>query len=266
MGEFENICQDIKSLKIQGATNVAKAALHALLIKNDPKKLISLRPTEPALQNALEFASRNPKKYVPHALQHFDEAKNKLAKIGSSLIKTNSVVFTHCHSSAVTALLKEAAKRKKFAVWNTETRPRFQGRITARELADANITVNHVVDSAAHIALKHADIFLIGADAITEKEVYNKIGSNLMTITAASLEVPIYVCSDSWKFTTKKVVVEERPASEIWENPPKNVFVKNFAFESINLEKIKRIVSEFGILQPQLFVKKAKENFSGKNI
>ena len=80
-----------------------------------------------------------------------------------------------------------------------------------------------------------------------------------MAITATSLKVPIYVCSDSWKFTTKKIVVEERPASEIWENPPKNVFVKNFAFESVDLKLVKGIVSELGVLSQKDFIRKVKK-------
>ena len=259
VGKFEKICMDIKSLKIQGATNVAKAGLKALFIKNDPKKIISLRPTEPALQNALEFASRNPKKYVPIALKHFEDAEKKIAKIGSKLIRNGSVVFTHCHSSSVVEILKEAAKTKKFTVWNTETRPLFQGRITAKELAAEKIKVNCVVDSAAYLALKEADIFLIGADAITEKKIYNKIGSNLMALTAKQLRIPLYVCSDSWKFTSKKVFVEERKGKEIWENPPKGVSVKNFAFESIDMGLVKLVVSELGVLSQKDFIRKVKK-------
>ena len=45
VGKFEKICMDIKSLKIQGATNVAIAALKAFSIKptqDSVKKLIFL--------------------------------------------------------------------------------------------------------------------------------------------------------------------------------------------------------------------------------
>ena len=58
---FNKICKDIKDIKIQGATNVAKAALRAYFI--DPslstkKKLLKLRPTEPMLSHVLELADK----------------------------------------------------------------------------------------------------------------------------------------------------------------------------------------------------------------
>ena len=57
--KFERICQDIKAIKIQGAENIARASLRALLIKHDSQsvnKLISLRPTEPCLRNCIKHA------------------------------------------------------------------------------------------------------------------------------------------------------------------------------------------------------------------
>ena len=53
---FNKICKDIKDIKIQGARNIAKAALYAYSIYpsfSSKKKLLSLRPTEPMLVNVL---------------------------------------------------------------------------------------------------------------------------------------------------------------------------------------------------------------------
>ncbi len=55
--QLNKIYKDIKSVKIQGATNVARAALKAYSLspkKSTIKKLKSLRPTEPMLQNVLK--------------------------------------------------------------------------------------------------------------------------------------------------------------------------------------------------------------------
>ena len=176
MNRFDKICEDIKEVKIQGAAAVAKAAVKALLIRHDKsavKKLISLRPTEPALHNALKFIFSQPdfEKGVKDALKILD-SKDKIAKIGSRLIENGMTVFTHCHSSTVLSILLEAKhQKKKFKVHCTETRPLFQGRITARELARAKIPVTLFVDSAARIALKKADIAFYGCDAITPTRI-----------------------------------------------------------------------------------------------
>ena len=67
----------------------------------------------------------------------------------------------------VMAILKKAKEQgKKFEVYNTETRPKFQGRITATELAKLGIPVTHYIDSAARLAIKQTDMMLIGCDAI----------------------------------------------------------------------------------------------------
>src|SRR3990167_5957384 len=101
--EFNRICKDIKSIKIQGARNIAKAGLKAYNLiptKASKNKLLSLRPTEPMLEKVLNFAE----KQIPYnqILRHFQETQNKINKQVLKIIKNNSVIFTHCHSTNVT--------------------------------------------------------------------------------------------------------------------------------------------------------------------
>ena len=56
---FNKIAGDIREVKIQGARNIAKAALQAYSLiptKESKKKLISLRETEPMLEKVINFA------------------------------------------------------------------------------------------------------------------------------------------------------------------------------------------------------------------
>lgn len=266
MGEFERLCDKIKKLDIQGAENIARTAVRALLLKSDRKsinKLLNLRPTEPCLRNAVNFVSRNPKALAKKALKHFDEAEKEIARLGSKKVGGGMKVFTHCHSTAVMSVLKEAAKTKKFRVYNTETRPMRQGRITAKELAAARIPVTHFVDSAARVALMECGIFLMGADAVTsEGVVFNKIGSGMLAEAAKGLGVPVYVCTDSWKFDLETVsgkgeVIEMRSPREVWERPPKGVKVLNPSFEAVEPRFVNGIISELGVLKPRAFARKA---------
>jgi len=69
-----------KDVKIQGARNIAKAALTAYSLtptKASKKKLLSLRPTEPMMKNVLQMADKLPKKKI---LEHFDAAQEKINK------------------------------------------------------------------------------------------------------------------------------------------------------------------------------------------
>ena len=265
---FNQIYNDIKSIKIQGAENIAKTGLKALKLKSDKnsiKKLITARPTEPCLRNAIKFA----KKYsIEDSLNHFELAEYIIPKLGSKIIKNNFTIFTHCHSSTVISILLQAKKEhKKFIVHNTETRPLFQGRITAKELSKANIKVNHFIDSGARIALKKANLMLIGCDAITSKgKIINKIGSEMMAEIAKQNSIPVYVCTNSWKFDPSAKFsfdsgIEKRQEKEIWQNHPKNVKIYNYAFEQINPKLITGIISELGIYSPKKFVKEVKKAY-----
>jgi len=71
-------------------------------------------------------------------------------------------------------------------------------------------------------------------------------------------KIPVYILADSWKYT-KEVKLEERNFKEVWKRAPKYVKVKNLAFEKVPKKFIKAIVSEFGILTLDKFIKKARE-------
>ncbi|MBW2977967.1 hypothetical protein KY331_03930 [Candidatus Woesearchaeota archaeon] len=293
--DFNGIVRGIKEIKIQGAINVAKAAVKGIgLVEKEYKSkdrdvlleilykakdvLINTRPTEPCMRNALNYIFTHigneediataVDKRIKEIDNHFSDASEKIAKFGTKKIVNKSVVFTHCHSNAVIAIFREAKKqRKNFTVHNTETRPLFQGRITAKEVVRAGIPVRHFIDSAARIALKHADLMLIGADAITsEGKVINKIGSELFAEIAEKWDVPVYCCTDSWKFDPKTVFgyeeeIEKRGAREVWAESPKGVIVDNSIFEKINPDLISGVISELGVYKPEIFVEEVKRTY-----
>ncbi|MBL7050551.1 hypothetical protein ISS04_00120 [Candidatus Woesearchaeota archaeon] len=291
---FKKILKQIKELKIQGAQNIAISSVMALkwFIDNEgikykenllfelekrKKKLMETRPTEPAMRNSLKYILENIKhkqfidikkevnKRADFVLKQFKKSNNILTTIGAKKINQNSVIFTHCHSSTVINILKRAHNTgKKFKVYNTETRPLFQGRKTARELISAGIPVVHYIDSAAKFALKKTDMVLIGCDAILSTgRVVNKIGTSMIIDFAVKQEIPVYVCTNSWKFDPQTIVgyeepLEKRNRDEVWHNAPKGIKIENISFETIDPDKITGIISELGIYQPSVFVEEVK--------
>ena len=255
---LKKIYSDIKTVKIQGATNIAKAAVKAYAMdpsERNKKKLLSLRPTEPTLTNALNFLDRLGKKKT---ISHFKKAQEKINKNVFKKIKNNSVIYTHCHSTNVSkSLIYAKRKGKKFSVVNTETRPLFQGRKTARELSKARIKTTTFVDSAMNEAIKKADVILLGADAILRDSVINKIGSGAIAELAHAHKKPLYIVADSWKFSPKNVKIEERDFHEVWKKAPKQIKVRNPAFGKIPKRHVKGIISEYGVLKYSDFIKKA---------
>lgn len=279
---FTETVKKIKSLEIQGAENIAVKAVEAFATKlketqskaklaKAVRELKSARATEPALQNALDYCLANYEKdsnIVKTVLTHFKNSRPLISKNGADLIKNGMKVFTHCHSSTVERILIEAKHQgKKFEVYNTETRPRYQGRITAEKLAKAGIHVTHFVDSAGRQMLRECDLFLIGCDSITKsKKVINKIGTEAMFDAAQENRIPVYVCTNSWKFdtssTTKKdTKIEQRDPREVWDKPPRNVTIYNPAFEKIDLNKTAGIITELGVIKPNKLIRTIRRNY-----
>lgn len=260
MDKFSKICKDIQSIKIQGATNVAIAGLKAYSLKPtklSKRKILSLRPTEPALLNALNCAESSS---IENSLNHFSNAQEFINYYIFKLIKNNSTIMTHCHSNTLLKALIHASKSgKKFSVINLETRPLFQGHKTAKQLSHAGIPVSMSVDSAMSIDLKKSDLVLIGADAITSKGVYNKIGSGAIAELARVHKKELYVVSDSWKFSKKPVIIEQRSNLEVWNKKSSKLSIINPAFEFIRKNLISKIISEFGIQKYDSFLKDAKK-------
>ncbi len=283
---MNNIIEDIRELRIQGAERIATAGITLLgqvakecqlnefseRMEALRKDLIAARPTEPCLFNALAYCVQKNReetlKRVEGAISHFEEAEKKIAAHGARKIKNGMKIFTHCHSTTVVGILKLAWEGgKSFQVYNTETRPKFQGRLTAEELSSLGIEVHHMVDSAARLGLKKADMALFGCDAITsEGKVANKIGTELIAEAAQRLSTPVYVCTDSWKFDPKTIYgepepIEERKKEEVWENPPKGVIIQNPAFELVDPGLIAGIISELGVMRPSLFLEEVRHAY-----
>jgi len=262
---FNKILADIKSVKIQGAENIAKAGIKAFLLqptKSSSKKIIAVRPTEPLLQNAIKLLlkSKQPKKTAKNFLSNLKKSHETITKKGAMLIKNNMNIYTHCHSSTVMDILKYAKKKRKkdFIVYTSEVEPLLQGRTTAKDLAKSKIKVIISPDLAAEQSLKKCDLFLFGADAFTKSIVANKIGTSTLVNLAKDHNVPRYSCGVALKFTNK-VKIEKRPSREVWEIDNKKIEVINPAFDKTNNKNLSGIISEFGILTPKQFVKKAKK-------
>jgi ribose 1,5-bisphosphate isomerase len=211
------------------------------------------------LENVLDMAG---KKSHSEIIKHFDSAQEKINEYTNKLIKNNDIIFTHCHSTNVINALINAKKQKKnFEIYNTETRPLFQGRKTAQELKKSGIKVTMFIDSALNVAIsgesgKKVDKIFLGADAILKKGIINKIGSGLIARMAKENKVSIYIIADSWKYTSKKIPIEQRNLNEIWDRAPKNIKIKNPAFEFVPKKYIKAVISELGILSYDQFLKK----------
>lgn len=286
----KEIAGRIRRLEIQGASRVRKAVIDALKlsIKTSRAKtvkafrqelrqnmftLLMTRPTEPGMRAAIRvllFESRHnlPLENLKQALLERSKlfeverkrSMDKMAEYGARMLPRKAVVFTHCHSHSVEEILKRAWRKKILkAVYCTETRPRYQGRITARNLSAAGIPVTMVVDGAAPSFMKEADVFLSGADAIlADGSVVNKIGTLSVSMAAEKNNVPHHVASSTHKFEPLSVFghqekIEEREWKEVWEKKPGQVKIRNPAFDITPSELVDNIITERGVFGSKAF-------------
>ncbi len=296
---------DIKSLKVQGARNVAKAAIQVLMLqahlskaktlRTYTKELLALadallytRPTEPMMRNLIEdssaFLAEQSKKaktidevrdlFVKRekeVLEKIDADARRLYEYGARLIPQGATVITHCHSSTVTNILKRAREiNKRLSIIVCETRPRYQGRITAAELAAAGINTTLIVDGASNMFMKQADLVLVGADSVTSRgDLINKVGTSAIAHVARMHDVSFYSAAELFKYSRKTFYgelekIEERDAREVWENPPRKVKVRNPAFDVTAAKYINGYITEAGVIPPQSFFALATEKLGLK--
>jgi ribose 1,5-bisphosphate isomerase len=278
----------IRKLEVQGARNVAIAAIQSIeelakTTKAETRKefmkelsaakatLFASRATEPLMRNAIRWITsqvENSGKEEVDALaevvssssskflKNLEASKECIAEIGAKRIRDNMVVFTHCHSSTVTHLLRKAKEGKTFEVVCTETRPVFQGRITAKEMLALGVKTTFLVDSAARSFMRNADLVIVGADAITsEGNVINKIGTGTIALLAHEARKPFYVVTELLKFDPATVCgeyekIEERSPDEVWKGAPEKLNVRNPAFDVTRRNFIHGVICEEGIIPP----------------
>ena len=251
-----------KSLKIQGARNSAIAALDALLHvakKNGfgnqflkaADALENSRTTAVPLYNVIEEAKKRKSiESITELKTFFEISMENAAENGAKLIKNGMAVMTHCHSSeAVLAMKAAKSEGKQFKAIVTETRPKMQGTSTAQDLCSVKIPVDYIVDSAAGLYMKDADIILFGCDAIRQEGIYNKIGTYLMAVCAQRHRVPVYFVGDSLKIDRRSSIeIEMRPGDEIISQKILNgTQILNPAFDCTPWELISGVVTEKGI-------------------
>ncbi|MEM4203450.1 MAG: ribose 1,5-bisphosphate isomerase, partial [Candidatus Methanomethylicaceae archaeon] len=254
--ELIKLAEDIRTMRIRGAAQIGRAAAEGLSIAainiraDSPqeymdqldgayKLLLNTRPTAVSLPNALRYVMHRVKTAFKRGMdvdelraltiraaedfkKSSQEAVRRISDIGAKRIRNGDLIMTHCNSSVAISILKEAKRQgKEFRVIATETRPRFQGRLTAKALSEAGIPVTLIVDSAARYFMPKVDKVIVGADVVTANgAVVNKIGTSQIALAAKEARVRVFVGAETYKFSPSTVLgelveIEERPPEEV---------------------------------------------------
>ena len=285
MEEPEFTAKAIESMEIRGAGRIARSAARSLAevakkyegdnleehMAKVAKRLLSTRPTAVSLYNAVCYTLRgieetNNQLEAKHLLisnaekfiKTSEEAVDKIAGIASRRIPENSRVLTHCNSTAaVRSIIKALENGKLEMAYCTESRPKRQGFITAKELIEAKVPVTMIVDSAVRYTMPKIDMVVVGADTICSNgTVVNKIGTSQVALCAKEARVPVTVCAESYKFSPmtmdgERVGIEERSPNEITD-PSKvpSLGLFNPVFDFTPPEHVDAVVTELGVMSP----------------
>ncbi len=285
MEEVLRAAEKIRSMEVRGAARIAKFAAETLrnfaarvsgdfdtAMRRAAEILLNTRPTAVSLYNAVNYVMRYSGESVEEkrkdAIRRAEEfiswvetAQRRIGEIGEKRIKDGYVIMTHCNSSAALSVIKRAHENgKRIEVIATESRPRWQGHITARELREEGIDVTLIVDSAVRYFINDVDCVIVGADTITANgALINKIGTSQIALAAKEARVPFMVAAETYKFSPKTlygelVVIEERSAEEV---APKELIelgvkVRNPAFDVTPRDYIDVIITEVGAIPPEM--------------
>ena len=289
------IAEDIRNMRIRGAGQIARSAVEALEITarasnakdvkgfldeltNASQVLLRTRPTAVSLPNGIRYVMHRVTTVAASSksvdeirgvaveaaktfIENAKTAVERIGEIGARRIKDDDVLLTHCNSSAALSVMKSAwATGKKFEVFVTETRPRFQGHITATELRKTGIPVTMILDDAVRYFMQEVDKVIVGADAITANgALVNKIGTSMVALAAHEAKVKVYAAAETYKFSPETMIgdlvrIEERDSNEIISQKELerigSIKVRNPAFDVTPPDFIDLIITEWGIIPP----------------
>jgi ribose 1,5-bisphosphate isomerase len=236
------------------------------------RRLCSTRPTAVSLRNGILLTLAGAekgesvdgiRKVVLERSERFrtsaENAIGRIASFAKEMVPKGSVVMTHCNSNAALSAIEAAfAEGRVVSAICTESRPWRQGHVTSRRLTSGGIPTMMVVDSAMGLAVRRADVVIVGADTVTsDGTLYNKIGTSLLALAAKEAKVPFIVCAETFKFSKRdKVTIEVRSPAEVAdplrpEDLP-GVDLYNPVFDDTDPRLIDRIITENGAITPNM--------------
>lgn len=204
------------------------------------------------------------------------ETNRKMGKHGATLIDDGDTVLTHCNAGSLatvdygTALgvIRAAIEEgKKIKVISCETRPRLQGaKLTCYELMRDSIPVTLISDTMVGYVMSKGlvDKVVVGADRIVRDAVLNKIGTYNVAVLAFEHDIPFYVAAPMSTMdessTSEDAIIEERNPMEVTDVgceriAPEGINVLNPAFDITPLEYVDAVITENGILYPEINLK-----------
>ncbi len=203
-----------------------------------------------SLEEFRQFTREKAEEFYYNSLNSMQE----MAKNGEALVEDGSKILTFSSSGSILAILKKAKEEgKEFEVIACESRPRFEGRLLARFLGNAGIPVTLITDAAVGVFAQKANLFLVGADSVSETTFVNKVGTRYLCLLSKEHEVPLYVACERSKFISHSWGFKP----SVWGDPKEvldlellNVKAENPSYEEIPLDYCRKVITNQELFSP----------------
>ncbi|KAK7203512.1 hypothetical protein BZA70DRAFT_250438 [Myxozyma melibiosi] len=199
-------------------------------------------------------------------------ADRVIVQTASPQISNGDVVLTFARSQVIEQIFLEAHSRgTQFSVVVVDSRPFYEGKELVRRLSNAGLKCEYVLISGLSYVMSDATTVFLGAHAVMSNgQLYSRVGTALVAMSAKRKNVPVIVCCESLKFS-KEVQLDSVTFNELgcpddlvnissestpkpgplkdWRTKP-NLKLLNILFDLTPPEYIKKIVTEVGSLPP----------------
>ncbi|GEM_PF-3254693 len=264
MADILKIARELAADNYSGSASIITKFLSALTesqfsraeFERAFKTLITAHPEMAIIENAYRVLSKVPDEGLATAAQRYirslDEAPIKIAEFFSAELPDNAIVMTYSQSSTIAKVILQLHKSGKLGgVILSESRPAEEGKKFAKFLAEKGVRVTLTVDCALGALMEGVDVVVIGADAVTDEYVVNKVGSLALVLLANYHDKPAYSLASTHKLVSRAQIQKFAEGSQIWADAPKGIIVQAPLFEKVPLALLNGVVSERGFMGVQ---------------
>lgn len=177
-----------------------------------------------------------------------------------------SSIATYSSSGTIQQCLKFLYGHNKYLkIYCSESRPKNEGTILAKDLSRKGIETYLMTDAHFFSQLENHKVAVTGCDAITRFGVINKMGTHPLACLANKFNIPLYCVTCTSKIVPYDYIIpeeQEKNSKEILDENHSNLSVLNYYFDETPVELFSGFITEYGLLSD----KKIKEIIHEKRL
>lgn len=256
-GAGELAMRALEAFESFGTANRSPEELHELAAR-----LEAAQPSMAAVRNVAHLCAQlvaeggDPAIALREVRRELEGAQEKVARNALKVITGKPTILTLSRSAAVLTTLKFLYSRQRLAgAYVLESRPGFEGRRMAEELAMVGIPTKLVADAFGPSLVSQCDLVLAGADSVLrDGSLVNKIGTYGLALAAKAAGKPFHGACETLKIDALRTaqtfpLPAVRPAREL--DPPPNVEAVNVYFDLTPPDLVTSFITDKGVYDPR---------------